>query len=364
MIIILFCFQLLNLTAQEPIGHTYRLDGDVTSVNTYREEKGGYYQPNVPDYIYEGDIVTSYSLSSSRIVLNEKALIKLGPDTVFEFKKHSLDNNKKTDIFELMSGNVLMAPQITKSTDYRYEIFKSNTSVAAENSEVAMQYSVKDKLITIACFDGHAHVASLKSKKEIVAGEYVQVKNDVISEPLKMSSVNERNILSSFRPNEESTETWYFPRKKPFHLARFSAGFRYYLHEISSTVLYSAEMEYLPLFHLYSGLYLEPYFGISFTSTALSRLFYQTGVRLEYHIVYGLYAGAGVGYSWLSSAPFARGGRDLNANIGYTFEENDKMLSVVDGVRLSYINARAAGIKSDAICVGLILGFGNGAKIN
>jgi len=356
--------------ANNSIGYTYRLDGNVKGVNTYREEKGGFYEPSVPGDIHEGDIVTSEPLGSAKVVLNGRSLVKLGPDTVFEFKKHSLNKNKSASTFELMYGNAMIAPDITERTNYKYEIVKSNVSVAAENSEVAMQYSVEDKVTTIACFDGRAQVTVLNPdtaepsySKEIVDGEYIQItKKNVVNGPQKISEANERKILNSFRPNDESTETWSFSRKKPFHLARFSAGFRYYSHEISSSILYSAQMGYIPLFHLYSGLYLEPYFGISFTSTNLGRLFYQTGARLEYHFIYNFYAGAGLGYSWLSNRPFVDGGRDINLNVGYTF--NDKMFTVLDGVRFSYFNAKTNGIKNDALCLDLIFGFGNGAKIN
>ena len=291
------------MASQEPIGHIYRLDGNVISVNIYQEEKGEYL-PKESDIIYEKDIVTVGALSSAEIVLSGKALVKLGPETVFEFKKHSLKGYKKASLFKLVSGNVIINPQITEESAYRYEIDKANISVVAENSEVAMQYNNKEETTTVACLDGHAQVILLHPgtaepyyEKEIAAGEYLQItKNNGASKVAKISEPSRQNILDSFKPNKDANKTWEFPYESPFHFARFSTGFRYYVHKIADTVLYSSEIDYMPLFHLHSGLYLEPYLNLSFASANLNRIFYQTGMHFEYRFGYGIYAGAGMGF--------------------------------------------------------------------
>ena len=106
-------------------------------------------------------------------------------------------------------------------------------------------------------------------------------------------------ILDSFTPSSDSEGMWDFShRERQFHFARFSAGVRYYIHKLAGPIRYTSQLEYIPLIHLHSGFYLEPYFYFSFAKP-FDLFFYRVGGTLQINPFYGFYLGGGGGVFWI-----------------------------------------------------------------
>jgi hypothetical protein len=123
------------------------------------------------------------------------------------------------------------------------------------------------------------------------------------------------------------------------------------------TTFWSSQIGYIPSIRLLSYLHLEPYADVTFGSTNFSTTFFRTGARLHVYIANRISTGGGVGLFWYNNH-LSSGGRDISADVGYSFPLN----YFVDSLRFTYINSKGSGKNQFAFSFGFVVGFGRGLK--
>ncbi|MEI6092717.1 MAG: FecR domain-containing protein [bacterium] len=337
-----------------------RYDNDGLSILATFEAKEG-------DLVHEKDFFDIRAKSSIEITLKNDTEIALAPNTFFKVQQHYLDAKEQNSIFNLLSGRARINIKHEKKIS-KVKIYSPNLVIESDQADIVLGYNSKSKTSMVACFDGSFSAVGstdIKGKKKynqfLYEDEYMEINTSydeqgesyLNTDPAKMSTSYRRDVLESLNADYRELDPWAFTRISTSFL-RFAPSFDYSTVKGSTSTYYNFSFGYIPLIHLMSIFYIEPYFFASLA--AKSQYFLRTGASLDLYLFRGFYVGGGGGVFWVSDSKGS--GADLSANLGYTF--SGKQMGLFDGIRFAYYRSKTPIYDVNSFLVSLVLNFSGG----
>lgn len=351
------------------IGYISEVEGKVIIERHDNDDKAilATFEAEEGDLIRENDFFDIRKNSNLEITLKNNTEVTLAPDTFFKIDQHYIDDNEQSSIFNLLSGRARISIERKKNVS-KIKVYSPNLVVESADTDLVVGYDTKNKKSMLACFSGNVSVTGVmdsKNKKKynqyLSENEHMEVntsydeqgENYLNTDPSKMSTSYRRKVLESLNADYKEINPWEFTRISTSFL-RFAPGFDYSKIRGATTTYYNFSIGYLPLMHIYSIFYIEPYFFVSLASS--NEYFLRGGGNLELYLFRGFYIGGGAGAFWISNSQGYS--TDLNANVGYTF--SDKQIGIFDGLRLAYYRSKTPLYDVYSVIFSIVLNFSGG----
>jgi len=350
------------------IGYVSRVEGH-SMINRYDESGENIilsFHAEEGMLIRNGDDVGVESRSSLDITFKNRVKLSLGPRTVFKINRHDVTDAAQTGKFNLFMGSARLRVHGVKLNTVEKMYAPNVVLTAVDKSDVVVKYDDQMKTTLAMCFEGSASFEQKSYERVLGEGKFMKVEPSYENnrevyqntEPEDISREYKKEILESFYGNPDDVSPWEYTGIGTSFLRFIIWAESWRLIDETSTH-YGLVLGYIPTIRMFSIFYLEPYFETTFAS-AFDLFFFRAGGRLEAYIYHGLYVGVGGGIFWRdrSTAGF---GTDMAINIGYTFAE--KVLGVVDGLRVAYQSSKTVGIEQKSVMMGVIFNFGYGRDL-
>ncbi len=305
-----------------------------------------------------GDVLDTSIKTKSEIVFRDGSTLRLGPKSVLK-----IFSNTKVNLL-LGSARIEIEKNKEKTN---FELNAPNVTLTSQEADFAVRYNGSYKTTDVACFSGELFAFGLTDskfrktyEKKVSTNAYMTIDTVydgtkevyIAREPEKLSREHKEDILKSFYGNMEDVDPWEFTDISTSFL-RFLMGIEYSAFKEFSNKYIGLTLGYVPLIHIASVIYLEPYFEAAFANP-FSTTFYRTGGRVELQFYRGFYVGGGGGIFWVNKA-INQKGKDFGANVGYTFIK--ERIGFIDGVRLSYSSAAAVGYHQNSYMFSILMNF-------
>lgn len=319
-----------------------------------------------------GDALETSAKTKSEIIFRDGSRLRIGPRTVIKLDSYSLSSELLHVKLSLLTGSARVNVKKQKFKT-NFEIYTPNVALTSSKADLAVRYSSNFKTTYIACFSGNLLAYGLTDsrlrksyERSMSDNSYMTIETTydgtkevyIARDPEKLTGESKKDILESFYSDPEEIDPWEFTGISTSFL-RFLTGFEYSNFKELEKSYYSWTAGYVPLIHLFSIVYLEPYIEAAFAKP-FSMTFFRTGGRLELQFYKGFYLGFGGGIFWISQ-DIGLKGRDLGINAGYTFVQ--KPLDFIDGVRFSYASAKTNGYHQKAFLFSLLVNFYKGREL-
>lgn len=351
------------------IGYVSEVEGKAVIERHDNEDKAilATFEAEEGDLIRENDFFDIRANSNLEITLKNNTEIVLAPNTFFKIDQHYIDNKEQNSIFNLLSGRARVNIEHEKSIS-KIKIYSPNLVVESAETDLVVGYDPKNKKSMLACFGGNVSATGVmdsKNKKKynqyVSEDEYMEVntsydeqgENYLNTDPSRMSTSYRRKVLESLSADYREINPWEFTRISTSFL-RFAPSFDYSKIRGAATTYYNFSIGYIPLIHIYSIFYVEPYFFVSLAAS--NEYFLRGGGNLELYLFRGFYVGGGAGAFWISNSQGYS--TDLNANVGYTF--SDKQMGILDGLRLAYHRSKTPIYDVYSVLFSIVLNFSGG----
>jgi hypothetical protein len=249
------------LSAQQGVGSVEHVEGRVM-VKRHNNDGTAMiatFEAKEDDPVHEKDVLEVSLRSSVDIKLKNGTQISLGPNTAFRFYRYSLYN--------LLYGNVRVniGDEEKKAL---VKLYAPNVVVGASKADFVVSYDNNKKSSMVACLDGKVAVAGMASS--LAADEYMEVRTSyeaekeisVNSDPAKMSRSYKSQVIESFNADYSQSGPDEFTRIRT-SLLRFAPGFDHTKFHAGQNSFSGFSFAYLPLIHIFSIFYIEPYLFLS-----------------------------------------------------------------------------------------------------
>ena len=312
----------------------------------------------------EGDLLETSSRTKAEIIFRDGTTLRMGPKTVLKINYYWLVEDTLDTKMNLLTGSVRINTGGRKK-DSKLEIYAPNVAVNTQQADFAVRYNSTYKTTYVGCFSGTLS-SSGPTDADIGPNGYMTVETTydgtkeayIVRNSEKLKTDDKKEMLESFQSAPEQISPWEFTNVSSGYL-RFLTGIEYSKFKELSNNYYSWTLGYVPLIHLGSVVFFEPYIEAAF-ATPFTMTFFRTGGRLEFQFQGGFYFGLGAGIFWVSK-DIDKSGPDLGLNLGYTFIS--KPLDVIDGLRLSYASATTKGYHQKAFMLSVLMNFYGGREL-
>ncbi len=320
-----------------------------------------------------GDMLDTSVKTRAEIVFRDGTKLRLGPLSVLRIDSYDPAVDKVYIKMNLLTGSARLDVRGGKD-DPKVEIYSPNVVVNSKKADFAVKYNNSFKTTSIACFSGEIFAYTLNDNRIIKGYENVLTTNEsmlvettyegpkevyIARDPQKLNRATKKDVLGSFYTDPEEIDPWEYTGISTNFL-RFLTGFEYSGFTEVPDKYYSWTLGYVPIIHLASVIYLEPYFELAFAKP-FSMTFFRTGARLEFQVYDGFYAGFGGGIFWVSDK-IKLASTDLGFNVGYSFV--NKPLDFIDGLRFSYAAAKTNdGYHQKCFMFSVLMSFYNGREL-
>lgn len=320
-----------------------------------------------------GDMLDSSVKSKAEVMFRDGTKLRVGPTTVLRIDSYNEGQDSSRIKINLLAGSVRLDVKGSKEKN-KIEVHTPNAVVDVYRSDLTVKYDNDFKASHVACFSGEASVYSLTDGRVIKGYEKKMGSNDymviettyegpkevyVARGPEKLDRGSKKEMLGSFYSDPEEIDPWEYTGISTNFL-RFLTGFEYSSFTQLPDKYYSWALGYVPIIHLASVVYLEPYFELAFADP-FSMTFFRTGARAEFQIYDGFYAGFGAGIFWVSDK-IGKAGADIGFNAGYSFI--NKPFDFIDGLRFSYaISKTSDGYDQRSFLFSVLMSFSNGRDL-
>ncbi|MFH1223562.1 MAG: FecR family protein [Pseudomonadota bacterium] len=347
------------------IGYVSRADGKCV-IKRYTDDNQsiGLSIPAENDLLIKsGDDVDVGKGSSIDITFKDKIKLSLGPRTIFRI-------TNEPGKFRLLTGSArLKVRGVKPGTEEK--IYTPNAAVnSSGKGDFAVRYNEKIKTTSAVCFDNDIFLVGLNNSRDkrsyqrvIHEDQFMEVETSYdenkevyrSNDPEVLSRDYKKEILESFYSDPQDVDVWEYTGVSTSFL-RFSLGLEASKDSGANASYFGPLFGYNPIIYLASIFYLEPYFEMSIIPDT-STFFFRAGGTVELYMYKGLYVGGGLGIFWMGRNTSAYG-RDLSANIGYTFSES--LMGFVDGVRVAYHLSRSTPTDLSGFLFGIFINFVEG----
>jgi hypothetical protein len=263
--------------------------------------------------VHERDELTTGEDSIVTIRLKNDTVMNLAPNTVFKVYRHYTDQkNNQSSSFNLLLGGVRASLEKLLPGSW-FKLYTNNATIGVRGTEFVADYSADEKATKVACFRGEVEVTpsitggtgseatAFANPVQVKSGESVRVETlrdekgftPYIAEKKSLSDKVENSIKNTFTNEKVKMSDWDFARISG-SFWRFNLGYELITGGFLEAQKKSAfQISWVPLFEVYSFIYLEPFFSVGIIK--FDTFYLKLGGNFIFNVWRGLNLGIGGG---------------------------------------------------------------------